>query len=106
MEIAKIEKLIASFDSSVVVIEDLVRSSNKLIEENKELRARIDTKEYLSFTQNDLLKTLKEQSILNKSLIYLFESDQESIKDIYKIAKAQNDHEVMGFWAKRLRNEQ
>lgn len=98
---AELERLIASFDAATVTVEQLVKSSNEIIETNRELKAQIDTKAYLEFTQGDILKTLKQQNILQKSLLYLFDSEKETVKDIIARAAKLGDKEVAAFWLKR-----
>lgn len=106
MTTAELESLIVSFNAASVVIEDLVKSSNQIIETNRRLNAMIDTKAYLDYTQGDIIKNLKQQNILFKSLIYLFESESDTVKEIIKVAQKNKDKEVIEFWAKRLNNEQ
>jgi len=102
MTTEEIEKLIISFDAAAVTVEQLVKSSNEIIETNRELKAMIDTKAYLEHTQGDILKNLTQQNILYKSLIYLMDSDKETVKEIVSRAAKSNDKEVVAFWQKRL----
>jgi hypothetical protein len=99
---AELERLIASFNAATVTVEQLVKSSNEIIETNRELKAMIDTKAYLEHTQGDILKNLTQQNILYKSLIYLMDSDKETVKEIMSRAAKSNDKEVVAFWQKRL----
>lgn len=99
---AELERLIASFNAATVTVEQLVKSSSEIIETNRELKAMVDTRTYLEYTQGDILKTLKQQNILQKSLLYLFDSERETIKDIIARAAKSNDKEVVAFWQKRL----
>jgi len=106
MTTEEIAKLIISFDAAAIAVEQLVKSSNDIIETNRELKAMIDTKAYLEHTQGDILKNLTQQNILYKSLIYLMDSDKETVKEIMSRAAKSNDKEVVGFWQKRLQDEQ
>ena len=102
MTTEEIAKLIISFDAAAIAVEQLVKSSNEIIETNRELKAVIDTKAYLEHTQGDILKNLTQQNILYKSLIYLMDSDKETVKEIMSRAAKSNDKEVVAFWQKRL----
>ncbi len=106
MTTEEIAKLIISFDAAAIAVEQLVKSSNEIIETNRELKAMIDTKAYLEHTQGDILKNLQQQNILYKSLIYLMDSDKETVKEILSRAAKSNDKEVVAFWQKRLQDEQ
>jgi hypothetical protein len=106
MTTEEIEKLIISFDAAAIAVEQLVKSSSEIIETNRELKAMIDTKAYLEHTQGDILKNLTQQNILYKSLIYLMDSDKETVKEILSRAAKSNDKEVVAFWQKRLQYEQ
>jgi len=105
MTTEEIAKLIISFDAAAIAVEQLVKSSNEIIETNRELKAVIDTKAYLEHTQGDILKNLQQQNILYKSLIYLMDSDKETVKEIVSRAAKSNDKEVVAFWQKRLQDE-
>ena len=102
MTTEEIAKLIISFDAAAIAVEQLVKSSSEIIETNRELKAMIDTKAYLEHTQGDILKNLTQQNILYKSLIYLMDSDKETVKEIMSRAAKSNDKEVVAFWQKRL----
>ena len=106
MTTEEIAKLIISFDAAAIAVEQLVKSSSEIIETNRELKAMIDTKAYLEHTQGDILKNLTQQNILYKSLIYLMDSDKETVKEIVSRAAKSNDKEVVAFWQKRLQDEQ
>ena len=106
MTTEEIAKLIISFDAAAIAVEQLVKSSSEIIETNRELKAMIDTKAYLEHTQGDILKNLQQQNILYKSLIYLMDSDKETVKEIVSRAAKSNDKEVVAFWQKRLQDEQ
>lgn len=99
---AELERLIASFNAAAIAVEQLVKSSNDIIETNRELKATIDTKAYLEYTQGDILQNLKQQNILYKSLIYMIETDKELLDDIVERAKKREDKEVAAFWLKRV----
>lgn len=101
---AELERLIASFNAAAIAVEQLVKSSNDIIETNRELKAKIDTKAYLEYTQGDILQNLKQQNILHKSLIYLIETDKELLDDIVERAKKREDKEVASFWLKRVKH--
>jgi len=63
MTTEEIAKLIISFDAAAIAVEQLVKSSNEIIETNRELKAVIDTKAYLEHTQGDILKNLQQQIV-------------------------------------------
>lgn len=104
MTTAEIEKLIISFDAAAIAVDKLVKSTNEIVETNRELKAAIDTKAYLEYTQGDILQNLRQQNILYKSLIYLIETDEELLDDIVERAKKHEDKEVASFWLKRVKH--
>lgn len=101
MTTAEIEKLIISFDAAAIAVDKLIKSTNEVVETNRELKAMVDTKAYLEFTQGDILQNLKQQNILYKSLIYLIEMDKELLDEIVESAKKHDDKEVAAFWLKK-----
>lgn len=106
MTTEQLEKLILSFDAAAITIEELVKSANEIMDTNKKLKAMIDTKAYLNAAQEGIVKNLNEQNILHKSLLYLLDSDKETVKDVITRAAKSKDKEVVAFWQKRLKDEQ
>lgn len=104
MELKDFERLLTSFDVVVPAIDELIVSTKQVIEENKVLRAMIDTKAFLDFTGGDILQNLKQQNILSRSLMYLIETDDEIIEEVIQKATKNRDKEVVMFWRKRVEN--
>lgn len=104
MELKDFERLLTSFDVAVPAIDELIVSTKQVIEENRALRAMIDTKAFLDFTGGDILQNLKQQNILSRSLIYLIETDKEIIEEVIQKAIKNKDAEVVMFWKKRVEN--
>lgn len=98
----ELERLITSFNAASIAVEQLVKSTNEIVETNRELKSMVDTKAYFEYTQGDILQNLKQQNILYKSLIYLIETDKELLDDIVERAKKHDDKEVAAFWLKRV----
>jgi len=102
MELKDFERLLTSFDVAVPAIDELIVNVNQIIEDNKALRAMIDTKAFLEYTNGDILKSLKQQNILSRSLMYLIETDDEIIDEVIQKAIKNKDKEVVMFWKKRV----
>ncbi|MFA5642700.1 MAG: hypothetical protein WC945_08250 [Bacteroidales bacterium] len=102
MELKDFERLLTSFDVAVPAIDELIVNVNQVIEDNKALRAMIDTKAFLEYTNGDILKSLKQQNILSRSLMYLIETDDEIIEEVIQKAIKNKDKEVVMFWKKRV----
>jgi hypothetical protein len=102
MELKDFERLLTSFDVAVPTIDKLIVNVNQIIEDNKALRAMIDTKAFLEYTNGDILKSLKQQNILSRSLMYLIETDDEIIDEVIQKAIKNKDKEVVMFWKKRV----
>ena len=97
----ELEKLIVSFDAAAIAVEQLVKSTKEILEENKIFKAKINEKAFLSLLDKDILSTLHEQKMINKSLSYMLMADAELIDEIIKMAQKNNDKEVLSYWFKK-----
>lgn len=100
MTVEELEKLVTSFQAAAPVIEELINEIQPILEENRKLKAALDTKAILSKVDTDILSTLYEQKMINKSIKYSILSDQAHLQDILQVAHEKKDLEVIAFWKK------
>lgn len=100
MTVEELEKLVTSFQAAAPVIEELINKVQPILEENRKLKASLDTKAILSKVDTDILKTLYEQKMISRSIKYSILSDKIHLEDILKVAHEKKDLELIAFWKK------
>ena len=101
MTIEDLEKLITAFQATVPTVEALLKNTDEILEQNQIFRAKLDEKAFVSLIDKNLIATLYEQKMINKSLSYMLLADPEMVDEILKIAQKNKDKELIAYWFKK-----
>jgi len=105
MTVEELEKLVTSFQAAAPVVEELISKIEPILDENRKLKAVLDTKEILTKVDKDIFNTLYEQKMINRSIKYSILSDEAHLQDILQVAHEKKDLEIIAFWNKAAKDE-
>jgi len=98
------EKLVTSFQAVAPVIEELTKKVEDVLSENRKLKSMLDTNAFIKHIDKNIIETLYNQKMINRSVQYSILTDEIHLKDIIEYATKVNDNEVLNFW-KEAKNE-
>lgn len=101
MSVQDLERLITAFQATVPTVEALIKNASQIIEQNQIFRAKLDEQALLSLIDKDIVQTLHEQKMINKSLAYMLMADPELVDAILKTAHKNKDKELIAYWFKK-----
>lgn len=101
MTVEDFEKLITAFQATVPTVEALIKNASQIIEQNQIFRAKLDEKAFLSLIDKDLITTLHEQKMINKSISYMLMIDKELLNEIRAEAHKRGDKELLSYWQRK-----
>ena len=102
MTVEDLEKLIAAFQATVPTVESLLKSVNSIVQQNKEFRAKLDEQALLSLIDKNIVESLHEQRMINKSISYMLMLDKELLNEIRAEAHKRQDKELLSYWQRKI----